>query len=107
MRIKLTPEADQAFQAVQADALKVNPFIEGDNGQWLSAVVLAFHRNVNSRMRDELIEGLSTPESMRKALIQQIEKASLGMDAQAIRVLKASIKKMNKQKEGDENDSTK
>ena len=106
MRIKLESQADQAFQALQSEALKANPFLEADNGQWLGAIVLVLSRNITSRMRDELIEQLATPESLRKALIQQVEQASLGMDAQAIRVLKASIKKMNKQRGEAENDST-
>jgi uncharacterized protein YpiB (UPF0302 family) len=105
MRIKFTSEAEQAFEALVSDTMKMNPFIERDNSRWLSAIVTVFKRGQTRKMHDELIEALSTHESLRRSLLQQIEQASLGMDVEAIRAFEAGIKKLNK-KGGEQGDET-
>lgn len=47
MRIKLTPEADNALQALIEQVQKANPFIEVENGRLLSAIVSIFHRTMS------------------------------------------------------------
>ena len=94
MRIRLSPEADEAYQAVCAEVLEVNPFIEASPSRWFGAIILAFHRSMNPKVRDELLQAVSTPESMRRALLRQVEQASLGMDARALRQLEGAIRKL-------------
>lgn len=97
MRISLSPEASQVFESIVSRIEVVNPFIERDNTRFLSAVVVAYERSAGAREIDELVQAVSTPESRRRALIRQIEQVSLGMDAQAIRNLEASVRKLGSQ----------
>ncbi|MGK5083427.1 hypothetical protein WDW37_08970 [Bdellovibrionota bacterium FG-1] len=97
MRIKLTGEAEKAMGLIVDQILKQNPFIERDNSRLISAIVVTLQRYLQPRYRDELIQAISTPESARLSLMREVEILSQGMDADAIRGLESTVRKLRAQ----------
>lgn len=97
MRIKLTPEADKALGLIVGEILKQNPFVEQDNSRLMSAIVVTLQRHLQPRQRDELVQAVSTPEAARQALMREVETLSQGMDADAIRTLESTVRKLRAQ----------
>lgn len=98
MRIKFTPDAEKALGLIVDQIMKHNPFIEQDNSRLVSAIVVTLQRHMQPRLRDELIQAVSTPESDRLALMREVETLSQGMDASVIRVaLESTVRKLRAQ----------
>lgn len=97
MRIKLTEDAEKAMGLILAEIHRQNPFVEQDNSRLMSAIVVTLQRHMQPRHRDELIQAVSTPESARLALMREVETLSQGMDADAIRTLETTVRKLRAQ----------
>lgn len=97
MRIKLTPEGDQALGFILERAFKQNPFIEKDNNRLISAIVVGFERHLQPRQMDELVQALSTPKSVRMALMREMETLSQDLDSDGLRGLEVTMRKLRSQ----------
>ncbi len=97
MRIKLSDEAEKAYEDVLRQLAEANPFVQVDKSKVIGGLIVIGHRAIEARDLEALAQELSTPESRRLALVRQVERLSATLDAEGLKTLEATFKKATSQ----------